>query len=165
MSFYLAGQPLGFAGLLLVVPTMLRCLPDCRRSWQLRWSRSSEVRPDLVASLRIGRPASTPARAREVLVYVAIMRRGLAVLRSGVYRLAGVLFTLNGLLLLVNSIRLSSPALVPSALILATYPLWTWVYTVVLVKKLDRAELANEDLACRPELYLVRPVGLDVISN
>lgn len=165
MVLFTAGQVLLVGGLLLVLPTMVRCLPDGRRSWQLRWSRSSEVRPDLVAGLRAGRPASTPALASDVLEYVVIMRRGLAVVRSDVYRVAAALFTVAGLLWMVNGVRLGSPVLVLCALVLASHPLWVWAYTFFLAGKLDRAERANADLVHRPELYLVPDDCVDVISN
>lgn len=93
------------------------------------------------------------------------MRRGLALLRSDVYRLAAVLFALNGLLWLLDGVQLGAPALVVPGLVLASYPMWTWAYTVSLVKKLDRAERSNADLGHRPTLYLVRPAGADMVSN
>jgi hypothetical protein len=162
---YVAGQVLAVAGLLLVLPSLARCLRDCRRSCQLRWSRSSEVRPDLIAAMRTGRPASTPVLARAVLEYVEIMRRGLAMLRTRRYLISGGLLTVSGLLWVIAGIRSNSPALMPSALVLATYPISTWLYMASLTRKLDRAERANVDLARRPELYLVPPVVVDCISN
>lgn len=114
------------AALVIVLPPMARRLPDCRRSWQLRWSRSSQVRPELIASLRRGRPAATPALARDVLEYVAIMRRGLALLRSDAYRICGLLFTAAGIVGMVNGVHRDSAEIVLPPLITATYPLWTW---------------------------------------
>jgi predicted exporter len=165
VRLYLAGQVLAAMGVLLVLPSMARCWPDCRRSCQLRWSRSSGVRTDLIAALRTGRPATTPAMAREVLEYVAVMRRGLKLLRTRAYLIAGGLFTVSGLLWIAESVRWSTPALAPSAAVLAAYPLWAWMYAATLGRKLDRAELGNADLAQRPDLYLVRSVELDCISN
>jgi hypothetical protein len=39
------------------------------------------------------------------------------------------------------------------------------MYAATLRRKLDRAELGNADLAQRPDLYLVRSVEPDCISN
>jgi hypothetical protein len=162
---YWAGLAIGNVAFLITLPPTLRSLPDCRRRWQLRWSRSSAVRLDLISSLRTGLPASTPAMARDVLEYVASMRRGLVMLRTPAYLTAGGLFAGAGLLWVANGVRLSSPTLVALASFLVTCPFWTWWYAVWLSRRLDRAELGNADLAQRPDLYLVRSVELDCISN
>jgi hypothetical protein len=75
------------------------------------------------------------------------------------------LMTLCAGLSIWQGVRWDDRVSIVLAVLPASYPVAIRAYLRYAERRLDRAELGNADLAQRPDLYLVRSVELDCISN